>query len=119
MPTTKRVATTGVVSGAGGGVGTDTWGRSWGLSWWRSWFSSSQGASETPASPAIDSTPRVAGAVTRNYAQRVHHYLELEGDESGYLLLEGDMQESGHDVLMLEGDAIAIGGSATKRVAGI
>jgi hypothetical protein len=44
------------------------------------------------------------------------HFLLLEGDESGYLLLEGDMQ-SGDDALLLEGDeATIVEGTATKRV---
>src|SRR6266581_872123 len=44
--------------------------------------------------------------------------MALEGDQAGgVLLLEGDMQ-SGTDALKLEGDAVAIGGTVTKRVAG-
>ena len=62
-------------------------------------------------------TKRVAGAASGGRTNRVapRHLLLLEGDESGYLLLEGDAQ-SGTDALELEGDVPAFGGSQTKRV---
>lgn len=54
-----------------------------------------------------------------HHTSRFHHLLLLEGDmqDSGedYLLLEGDMQD-GTDVLKLEGDITAIGGTTSKRV---
>jgi hypothetical protein len=46
----------------------------------------------------------------------IHHLLLLEGDESGYLLLEGDMQDLEGDALKLEGDAATIISTATKRI---
>ena len=47
---------------------------------------------------------------------RFHSLLLLEGDESGYLLLEGDMADLDTDVLKLEGDEPAVGGTVTKRL---
>jgi hypothetical protein len=41
------------------------------------------------------------------------HSLLLEGDESGYLLLEGD---EGSDTLLLEGDEAQPAGNYTKRI---
>lgn len=78
-------------------------------------------------------TSRISGAITAANTQRVSeaapwtfqtsrisHLLLLEGDmqDSGsdVLLLEGDMQ-SGTDALKLEGDITAITETTTKRVA--
>lgn len=61
-------------------------------------------------------TTRVSSRPAGGATSRIHHLLLLEGDESGYLLLEGDMQ-SGDDVLKLEGDETTIGGTTTKRLA--
>ena len=61
-------------------------------------------------------TVRVSESPTgSNLTSRLHHLLLLEGDESGLLLLDGDMQ-SGTDVLKLEGDVTVIGGTQTRRV---
>lgn len=49
---------------------------------------------------------------------RISHLLLLEGDESGHLLLEGDMQDVGTDALRLEGDVTVIGGTNTVRITG-
>lgn len=65
-------------------------------------------------------TSRVAGNPTgSNVTSRFSFLLALEGDESGLLLLEGDMQDIGTDALRLEGDAGAatIGSTVTKRLA--
>ena len=63
-------------------------------------------------------TARVTEAPTgSNLTSRISFLLALEGDESGVLLLEGDMQDIGTDALKLEGDATAIGSTITKRVA--
>ena len=52
---------------------------------------------------------------------RISFLLALEGDESGVLLLDGDVQNESNnvdtDALKLDGDVRAIGGTATKRVA--
>lgn len=61
------------------------------------------------------STSRVSESPSGGQTSRIHHLLLLEGDESGYLLLEGDMQ-SGDDALRLEGDVTAIAESTTRRV---
>lgn len=59
---------------------------------------------------------RPAGGLTSRIAP---NFLALEGDESGYLQLEGDMQ-TGDDVMKLEGDeALLIEGTVTKRVADV
>lgn len=69
------------------------------------------------ATAAGGQTSRVSAAATGSTrTSRIHHLFLLEGDESGYLLLEGDMQ-SGTDKLKLEGDATAITETSTKRVA--
>jgi hypothetical protein len=47
---------------------------------------------------------------------RIHHLLLLEGDESGYLLLEGDMSTLEGDALKLEGDATAMTENTTRRI---
>lgn len=67
---------------------------------------------------ATTTTKRVTGAASGGVTTRLApNLLLLEGDESGYLLLEGDMQ-SGEDRLKLEGDeAFAINSTVTKRVA--
>jgi hypothetical protein len=67
------------------------------------------------SAPAENSTPRVGESPSGGAISRIHHLLLLEGDESGYLLLDGDVQ-SGTDKLKLEGDATAISASITKRV---
>ena len=66
-------------------------------------------------SPSGGISSRVSEAPVGGQTSRIHHLLLLEGDEEGYLLLEGDMQ-SGDDALELEGDETAIGGTQTKRV---
>jgi hypothetical protein len=71
--------------------------------------------------PSGGSTKRVTeSAAGTERTERVPHLLLLEGDMqvSGHdcLLLEGDMQ-SGTDALKLEGDATAVGGTVTKRIA--
>lgn len=67
-------------------------------------------------SPAGGQTARVSGNPTgTEHTSRISFLLALEGDESGVLLLEGDVQ-SGTDAMRLEGDVTVIGGTATKRV---
>lgn len=62
-------------------------------------------------------TARVSEAPTgSNLTSRISFLLALEGDESGVLLLEGDMQDIGTDALKLEGDAVTVGGAITRRV---
>lgn len=69
------------------------------------------------SAPSGGQTSRVTGAASGTFSTvRVGHLLEFEGDESGFLLLEGDMQDIG-DALQLEGDAAAISSTLTKRVA--
>ena len=57
----------------------------------------------------MTNTSRVAGAAASGATSRVNaselttSLLLFEGDQSGYLLLEGD-EQSGADKLMLEGD---------------
>jgi hypothetical protein len=94
---TRRVATTGAAEGASASLGGDSWGATWGGTWGRTWLGATPAAVGASASPAVDVTPRVA------FAALTTNLLLLEGDESGYLLLEGDAQ-SGADQLMLEGD---------------
>lgn len=65
---------------------------------------------------AQSATSRIAGSVSGSTLSRIHNLLLLEGDQSGYILLEGDQQISGNDRLKLEGDATSIQGSVTKRV---
>jgi ABC-type polar amino acid transport system ATPase subunit len=67
------------------------------------------------AAAAGGSTKRVSGTPGGGATSFIHHLLLLEGDEDGYLLLEGDMQ-SGNDALKLEGDAATIGSTVTKRI---
>ena len=70
--------------------------------------------------PDVDTTSRVAEAPTGSVrTQRTGFLIALEGDESGILLLEGDMQETGTDGIKLEGDAgsASIGSTVTRRVA--
>lgn len=51
------------------------------------------------------------------FTNPMHNLFLLEGDESGYLLLEGDMQDVESDALKLEGDFAALAGTTTtKRV---
>lgn len=116
---TKRVTT------SGGGSAFNPWGTSWGsVAWGTSWRVLGSGGS-----PAIDVTSRVTEAPAADNSKRVtesplgtnitssiHHLLLLEGDESGYLLLEGDASDLETDALELEGDATAIGSTITKRV---
>ena len=68
--------------------------------------------------PAAGSTARVGASPIGGLKSRVGRFLVLEGDESGYLLLEGDAQESGFDRIKLEGDILAITANHTKRVTG-
>ncbi len=98
----------------------DTWGSSWGSAWGTPGFSLGLVADNTarvggPISQ--DLTDRVSASPLSHPTLRISALLLLEGDESGYLLLEGDAQ-SGADRLALEGDesAFAIGGTTTKRV---
>jgi hypothetical protein len=64
-------------------------------------------------------TARIAASAAGYQTSRIQHLLLLEGDmqETGsdHLLLEGDMQ-SGDDVLKLEGDVAAVGGTSTRRI---
>lgn len=62
-------------------------------------------------------TARVSGTAAGGATTRIPpNLLALEGDESGYVLLEGDMQ-SGDDLLKLEGDeATSITANLTQRV---
>jgi hypothetical protein len=68
------------------------------------------------AAAAGGKTSRLSESASGGATSRIHYLLLLEGDESGYLLLEGDMQE-GDDVLALSGDARDLTVSSTKRVA--
>ena len=76
--TTKRVATTGASDGTPASLGTDTWGGSWGgfggtlgLTWGKTWFYGTLATAATGASPAIDVTARVSGAITETTTKRV------------------------------------------------
>ena len=67
----------------------------------------------------MTTTKRVTGLPSGGSTSRVvgYHFLLLEGDESGHLLLEGDMQSGSDDALQLEGDmATSLGGTATRRI---
>lgn len=72
---TKRVATSGAISGAS--IGSDTWGRTWGgygtrgRCWGQTWFTGTGNVVATPASPAEDSTKRIAAAPTVSVTKRV------------------------------------------------
>lgn len=63
-------------------------------------------------------TKRVTGSPSGGNTKRVSFgtLLLLEGDQDGFLLLEGDVQ-SGTDRLSLEGDMSFPGGTITGRVA--
>lgn len=75
---------------------------------------------------SADNTRRVSGAISATATTRVtsapsggktervefDHYLLLEGDESGHLLLEGSS-----DALGIEGDEARAAGIYTRRVA--
>jgi hypothetical protein len=126
---TKRVATAGATADAGPFLGGNVWGGSWGNSWGSTWLFGTLLIPGTPAEPAIDVTARVGEAAVADNTSRVseaplgtnitssiHHLLLLEGDESGYLLLEGDAVDLETDALELEGDATAITANHTKRV---
>jgi hypothetical protein len=67
----KRVFTTGVVPGSGSSVGTNVWGGTWGATWGNVWSSSALAVADTPASPSINATTRVAGTVTANITKRI------------------------------------------------
>lgn len=67
------------------------------------------------ATATASNTNRVSAAPTAMTTLRIHHLLLLEGDESGYLLLEGDAQ-TGTDKLELEGDEASITINVTQRV---
>lgn len=88
-----------------------TWNECWGDSWGDSW---------RQAFPftVLNLTRRVALSPSIASVATVDSRLELEGDESGLLLLEGDMQ-SGTDALSFDGDeatSTVAGTNITKRV---
>lgn len=97
---TSRVAISGAIPGVAATVGNDPWGNTWGGTWGNTWALIGPAVADTPASPAVDVTPRVGSVFVE---------LALEGDEEGALLLEGD--EEGE--LLLEGDAAS---NITRRV---
>jgi len=112
---TRRVPTSGATDGTPAYVGGDPWGLTWGNTWGAYWANVIEAEPGAAASPVIDVTPRVTGALSATATRRISAFgisLLLEGDESGDLLLEGD--ESGN--LLLEGDAAAFFSSQTKRV---
>jgi hypothetical protein len=118
--TTKRVLSSGATATSGPFIGTDTWSRSWGgamtsllSSWGRTWFYGTESGGGAAASPAVSTTIRIGVIPIGGITERVEvdHYLNLEGDESGHLLL-GDGTSLG-----LEGDqARSVGGTTTRRV---
>lgn len=92
------------------------YGSFWWTGWGNVWGNTFRGLN---AVPALVATRRVPGTAAGNQTSRIHHLLLLEGDmqDSGsdYLLLEGDEQE-GDDVLALSGDARDFASTATRRV---
>ncbi len=114
MPITKRVATSGGSNGASASIGGDQWHGAWGRTWGNAWHYGTQASGASDVAPAIDVTPRVGERPTRNARQRIHHYLEFE--DGDYMLLEGDQQETGEDLLVLSCDARDIIASHTRRV---
>jgi hypothetical protein len=103
----------------------DLWARRWSGSWGNCWTvrQSSFNAAILPdvtlrlrETVALDATARVAGAPAGHQTSRLHFLLALEGDQDGDLLLEGD-EQSGDDVLALEGDATSVTAHITRRVA--
>lgn len=136
--TTKRVTTTGGSDAIAASLGGDAWGGAWGgfsaggsvdtISAFGGTFSygtvavAASGANPYPdntvrvsAAATASNTNRVSAAPTAMTTLRIHHLLLLEGDESGYLLLEGDAQ-TGTDKLELEGDEASITINVTQRV---
>ncbi len=71
------------------------------------------------ATAAGGATRRVTATAAGGITPRLPiNYLLMESDESSaFILLEGDMQ-TGDDLIKLEGDeALAIGGTTTRRIA--
>lgn len=64
--------------------------------------------------PEINIRDRIGETPIAYHLPRIHHYLELE--DGGFLLLEGDQQESGTDFLVLNGDARNVASAHTVRV---
>ncbi len=120
---TQRVATVG---GSPAIVGS-AWGATWARAWGNSWGILADAIAASPvagatirvaAAAATDATSRISALPVGGQTSRVSaNLLAFEGDESGYLTLEGSVQ-SGGDLMKLEGDEAAIvGGSAAKRIA--
>jgi len=75
---TKRVATSGASAGTPASLGSDTWGGTWGglggtlgNSWGKTWYFGTPASGATAASPAVDATKRVSGAITETTTKRV------------------------------------------------
>jgi hypothetical protein len=113
---TRRVPVVSAAPASPSSYGNNCW-VGWGNAWGKAWFGFNAGSGAVEERPAVRATARILEYPTgTNLTNRIHHLLQLEGDESGYLLLEGDAAELESDALRLEGDVVVIGGTVTKRV---
>lgn len=117
MAITKRILTQSAAPAIPASQAGNPWGAAFGGAWGQVWALVNAAIPAIAEQPSINTTGRVGTSPSGGITQYITpNFLALEGDESGLLLLEGDMQ-SGDDALKLEGDeSMAAGSSILKRV---